>query len=46
MSDVLSDNTGIVRGGSWEGHRDQNTQAYVHYPLDRSYGSLGLRVAY
>ncbi len=36
----------VVRGGSWEGHKDKNTIKYTNYPLDRSYGSLGFRCAY
>jgi hypothetical protein len=46
MADITGPNTGIVRGGSWEGHPDQNDQAYTNYPLDRTYGSLGIRCAY
>jgi formylglycine-generating enzyme required for sulfatase activity len=38
--------TGIVRGGSWEGHMDRNDQVYGSYQLSRSYGSLGIRCAY
>ncbi len=45
MADA-SGNAGIVRGGSWEGHRDDNAFAYVNYPLDRTYGSVGFRCAY
>ena len=36
---------GVVRGGSWEGHEEKNSFAHVNYPLDRSYGSLGIRCA-
>ncbi len=37
---------GIVRGGSWEGHNDENSQSYQNYPLSRSYGSVGFRCVY
>lgn len=46
MADRLGPNSGIVRGGSWEGHRDDNDFAYVNYPMDRTYGSVGFRCAY
>jgi sulfatase modifying factor 1 len=45
-ADILGSNAGIVRGGSWEGHMDKNSEAYTNYPLDRTYGSLGFRCAY
>jgi formylglycine-generating enzyme required for sulfatase activity len=45
-ADITGPNAGIVRGGSWEGHEDKNSFAYVNYPLDRTYGSLGFRCAY
>ena len=38
--------SGLVRGGSWEGHSMSNAVAFANYPLDRSYGSLGIRCAY
>lgn len=46
VADITKKGAGIVRGGSWEGHKDLNAQAYVNYPLDRTYGSLGFRCAY
>jgi len=42
----VNGNSGIVRGGSWEGHQDKNSEIYNGYPLSRSYGSLGIRCAY
>lgn len=40
------DLTTTVRGGSWEGHPAENTSTFGNYPVDRTYGSLGLRCAY
>lgn len=45
MADVTGPNAGIVRGGSWEGHPEENAYA-VAYPLTRTYGSVGFRCAY
>jgi formylglycine-generating enzyme required for sulfatase activity len=42
----VNGNSGIVRGGSWEGHQDRNDATYSGYLLSRSYGSLGIRCAY
>lgn len=41
-----NDLTGTVRGGSWEGHPEENSSAFGNYPLDRTYGSIGMRCAY
>ena len=46
MENIAGNNTGIVRGGSWEGHADKNQNKYSNYPLLRSYGSAGIRCAY
>lgn len=39
--------TGAVRGGSWEGHAVAVAASkHSNYPLDRTYGSLGMRCAH
>lgn len=45
VADIAGE-VGSVRGGSWEGHPLDNAVKHTNYPLDRTYGALGMRCAY